>query len=103
VRQADGVVWFRFEDICDGPRSQLDYVEIARMFHTVLVSGIPVMDESMESQARRFMALVDEFYDRNVKLIVSAAAQPDALYRGKWLTEFRRTQPAAGDAVPRLP
>jgi cell division protein ZapE len=93
VRQADGVVWFRFEDICDGPRSQLDYVEIARMCHTVLVSGIPVMDESMESQARRFMALVDEFYDRNVKLIVSAEVPPEGLYRGKWLTrEFQRTR-----------
>ena len=93
MRQADGIVWFRFEDICDGPRSQLDYVEIARIYHTVLVSGIPVMDESMENQARRFMALVDEFYDRNVKLIVSAEAQPEGLYRGKWLTnEFQRTR-----------
>jgi cell division protein ZapE len=91
-RQADGVVWFRFTDICDGPRSQLDYVEIARMFHTVLVSDIPVMDESLENQARRFMALVDEFYDRKVKLIVSAAAPPEALYQGKWLPfEFQRT------------
>ncbi|OOG25239.1 cell division protein ZapE [Thioalkalivibrio denitrificans] len=92
VRQADGVVWFRFPDICDGPRSQLDYVEIARMCHTVLVSGIPVMDEGMENQARRFMALVDEFYDRNVKLIVSAQTPPDRLYQGKWLSrEFQRT------------
>ncbi|ACL72674.1 AFG1 family ATPase [Thioalkalivibrio sulfidiphilus HL-EbGr7] len=91
-RLADGVVWFRFPDICDGPRSQLDYVEIARMFHTVLVSDIPVMDESMENQARRFMALVDEFYDRKVKLIVSAEASADQLYQGKWLPfEFQRT------------
>lgn len=92
VREADGVVWFRFADLCDGPRSQLDYVEIARLFHTVLVSGIPAMDESRENQARRFMALVDEFYDRKVKLIVSAAAPPEDLYRGKWLAfEFQRT------------
>lgn len=91
-RQADGVIWFRFRDICDGPRSQLDYVEIARMFHTVLLSEVPVMDEGMENQARRFMALVDEFYDRKVKLILSAQTPPEALYRGKWLPfEFQRT------------
>ncbi|MDX9768685.1 MAG: cell division protein ZapE, partial [Ectothiorhodospiraceae bacterium] len=90
-RVADGVVWFRFADLCDGPRSQLDYVEIARQFHSVLLSDVPVMDERLESPARRFMALVDEFYDRNVKLIVAAAAAPEALYRGSHLNfEFRR-------------
>ncbi|MFN2350097.1 MAG: cell division protein ZapE [Thioalkalivibrio sp.] len=91
-RLADGVVWFRFTDVCDGPRSQLDYVEIARVFHTVLISEIPVMDEGNENQARRFMALVDEFYDRKAKLIVSAEAPADQLYQGNWLPfEFQRT------------
>ena len=110
-RVADGVVWFRFKDICDGPRSQLDYVKIARMFHTVLVSDVPMMDESMENPARRFMAMVDEFYDRNVKLILSAAVPPEALYEGKWLPfEFQRTlsrlhemQSRAYLAQPHLP
>ena len=91
-RLADGVVWFDFTDICDGPRGQADYIELARCFHTVLISNIPVMDWQMENQARRFLTLVDEFYDRNVKLIVAAAAAPDALYVGKKLEfEFLRT------------
>ena len=92
-RHADGVVWFDFYDICDGPRSQNDYIEIARCYQTVLVSNIPVLDEELEDQSRRFIALVDEFYDRNVKLIVSAAAPLETLYRGRRLSfEFRRTR-----------
>jgi cell division protein ZapE len=91
-RCAKGIVWFNFEDICDGPRSQADYIEIARWYPTVLVSGLPVFDASSEDQARRFIALVDEFYDRNVKLILSAAGRIDDLYRGKRLRfEFERT------------
>ncbi len=91
-READGVVWFDFVAICDGPRSQTDYIEIAHCFHTVLISGIPMMDGHMENQARRFLNLVDEFYDRNIKLIVSAAAPVDKLYQGKKLQfEYRRT------------
>ncbi|MGB5586908.1 MAG: cell division protein ZapE [Gammaproteobacteria bacterium] len=92
-RRAEGVVWFTFEAICDGPRSQLDYIEIARSFHSVLVSEVPCFDETTENQARRFIALVDEFYDRNVKLIVSAAVPIDQLYAGQHLDfEFRRTR-----------
>lgn len=91
-RHADGVVWFDFRAICDGPRSQTDYIEIARCFHTVFISGIPIMDWQMEDQARRFLNLVDEFYDRNVKLIVSAAAPPQQIYQGSKLAfEYRRT------------
>ncbi|MCG5511210.1 cell division protein ZapE [Ectothiorhodospira lacustris] len=90
-RLADGVVWFHFKDICDGPRSQLDYVEIAREFHTVLISGLPVMDAAMENAARRFLALVDEFYDRKVKLIISAEARPEQIYQGQRLRfEYQR-------------
>ncbi|MCP5420630.1 MAG: cell division protein ZapE [Gammaproteobacteria bacterium] len=91
-RMADGVVWFDFTDICDGPRSQTDYLEIARCFHTVLISAVPVMDWQMENQARRFVNLVDVFYDHGVKLVLSAAAAPDALYRGERLKfEYQRT------------
>jgi len=91
-RHADGVVWFRFTDICAGPRSQLDYIEIARAYHTVLVSDIPVLNADLEDEARRFVALVDEFYDRRVKLAVSAAVTLEQLYSGKRLAfEFQRT------------
>lgn len=90
-RQADGVVWFNFSAICDGPRSQTDYLEIARCFHTVLISEVPVMDWQMENQARRFLNLVDAFYDHKVKLIISAAAPITEIYQGKQLTfEFQR-------------
>lgn len=90
--EADGVVWFNFRAICDGPRGTNDYIEIARCFHTVLISNLPVMDWQMENQARRLINLVDEFYDRGVKLILSAAAPPLELYRGERLKfEFQRT------------
>jgi len=91
-RCANGVVWFDFHDICDGPRSQQDYIEIARWYPTVIVSGIPVLSAEKENQARRFVALVDEFYDRKVKLVLSAAAGIESLYTGQKLTcEFQRT------------
>jgi cell division protein ZapE len=90
-RLADGVVWFDFRAICDGPRSQADYIEIARCFHTVLISNIPVLDWQQENQARRLLNLVDAFYDRGVKLIVSAAAPVLELYQGSLLKfEFQR-------------
>jgi cell division protein ZapE len=88
----DGVVWFDFDAICDGPRSQADYLAIAAEFHTVLVSAVPQLSVEMENQARRFIALVDEFYDRRVKLILSAAVPAEALYAGEKLRfEFDRT------------
>ncbi|MDE2091378.1 MAG: AFG1 family ATPase [Gammaproteobacteria bacterium] len=91
-QHADGVAWFRFQDICGGPRSQLDYIEIARSYHTVLVSDIPQLGADLEDEARRFVVLVDEFYDRRVKLAISATAGIDSLYRGKRLSfEFQRT------------
>lgn len=87
------VVWFDFEALCTGPRSQSDYVEIARDYHTVLVGRIPVLGAAQEDPARRFIALVDEFYDRGVKLVVSAAAAPAGLYTGDKLRfEFERTR-----------
>ena len=90
---ADGVIWFDFEAICDGPRSQDDYIELSRLYQTVLVSGVPQFDATLENQARRFIALVDEFYDRRVKLILSAAASVADIYQGRKLTnEFARTR-----------
>jgi cell division protein ZapE len=92
-RAADGVIWFEFASICDGPRSQDDYIELSRLYQTVLVSNVPVFDVTLENQARRFIALVDEFYDRRVKLILSAAVPATELYRGERLKhDFLRTQ-----------
>jgi cell division protein ZapE len=91
-RYAKGVAWFDFPEICDGPRSQEDYIEIARWYPTVIISNVPKLDKELENQARRFIALVDEFYDRKVKLVLSAAAPADALYCGERLKfEFQRT------------
>lgn len=89
---APGVVWFDFHELCGGPRGQADYIEIARRFHTVLISGIPRMMPERGAEARRFSWLVDEFYDRRVKLIVSAEVQTSALYAGMPNAgEFART------------
>ena len=91
-RSAKGIAWFSFDALCDGPRSQADYIEIARWFPSVILSGVPELDPMREDQARRFIALVDEFYDRRVKLIVAAAASPENLYKGNRLEfEYQRT------------
>ena len=93
VREAAGVAWFDFSDLCEGPRSQQDYIEIARCYHTVIVQNVPVLGRDDEDAARRFIALVDEFYDRRVNLILSTAASIDSLYQGTRLTfEFERTR-----------
>lgn len=90
---ADDVAWFDFAALCDGPRSQNDYIELARRFHAVLVSDIPRLGGASDDQARRFINLVDEFYDRNVKLMVSAAVPLRELYSGGRLGfEFERTR-----------
>jgi cell division protein ZapE len=92
-KSADGVIWFDFKAICDGPRSQDDYIEVARCYQTVLVSDVPRFDTTLENQARRFIALVDEFYDRRVKLILSAETGLGDLYRGNKLHHaFVRTR-----------
>ena len=91
-RRAGGVVWFDFNELCGGPRSQNDYLEIASQFHTVLLSNVPYMPVNMASPARRFTWLVDVLYDRRVKLILSAAVPPEALYtEGPLAHEFPRT------------
>jgi|TARA_B100001964_G_scaffold243101_1_gene320033 cell division protein ZapE len=92
-RCGDGVAWFEFDDICAGPRSQNDYIELARIFQTILISNVPCFGYKTEDKARRFISLVDELYDRNVKLILSAAEPAIALYQGELLEfEFQRTQ-----------
>jgi cell division protein ZapE len=92
-RHADGAIWFAFKELCEGPRGQADYIEIARCYHTVFLTDVPVLGPDAENAARRFISLVDEFYDRAVKLIVSAAAPVPELYRGSKLTfEFERTK-----------
>ncbi len=89
---ASGVVWFDFPELCDGPRGVADYIEIARQFQTVFVQDIPHMDDMDNDRAKRFISMVDEFYDRNVKLLVSAQAPAQRLYGGKRLArEFART------------
>jgi cell division protein ZapE len=92
VCESGGVVWFDFRALCAGPRSQNDYIEIARDYQSVIVSDVPILDSLHEDEARRFIALVDELYDRNVNLIVSAAASPTELYRGERVAfQFERT------------
>jgi cell division protein ZapE len=92
LRRAGGVIWFDFDTLCGGPRSQNDYLEIASRFHIVILSGVPVMSAAMSSEARRFTWLVDVLYDHKVKLLMSAEVAPDELYKdGMLATEFQRT------------
>lgn len=92
MRRAGGVVWFDFKTLCGGPRSQNDYLEIASQFHTVILSDVPQMGAGMSSEARRFTWLVDILYDQRVKLVISAAVEPQELYMaGAMAGEFVRT------------
>lgn len=89
--ECDDVVLFSFDAICGGPRSQNDYIELAQCYHAVLISDVPQMGAHNDDAARRFIALVDEFYERRVKLIMSGAAPLDELYtQGKLDFEFKR-------------
>ncbi|MBN2885313.1 MAG: AFG1 family ATPase, partial [Chromatiaceae bacterium] len=76
------VAWFDFAALCATPRAAADYIEIAREFHSVLLSGVPRLGPREEAAARRFLLLVDEFYDRRIKLLLSAAAPLESLYLG---------------------
>jgi cell division protein ZapE len=92
VRKAGGVIWFDFETLCNGPRSQNDYLEISSQFHTVLLQDVPQMGAGMSSAARRFTWLVDVLYDQKVKLIMSAQVVENELYTvGAMAQEFQRT------------
>jgi len=93
LRNGESTIWFDFEQICDGPRSQNDYIEISRLYQSVLISRVPRFTPVLENQARRFIALIDEFYDRKVKLVMSAEVAIEALYAGERLKhEFERTR-----------
>lgn len=92
-RVDEDVAWFDFRELCDGPRSQNDYIELAREFHAVLVANVEQLGKRQEDIARRFINLVDEFYDRGVKLILTAETSIEELYQGERLTfEFERTR-----------
>jgi cell division protein ZapE len=80
LRRAGTIIWFDFNTLCGGPRSQNDYLEIASRFHTVILSGVPMMSAAMSSEARRFTWLIDVFYDQGVKLLMSAEVEPEELY-----------------------
>ena len=87
------VVWFAFKQICEGARSAFDYVELAKIYHAVILSGVPQMHESASDGARRFISLVDELYDRRVKLVIAAEVPIAQLYTGEKLRfEFERTE-----------
>ena len=89
---SSGVAWFAFSALCEGPRSVADYIEIARDFHSVLISGVPCFSADNEDAARRFVYLIDELYDRHVNVLLSAEAEVMALYKGHRLQrEFERT------------
>jgi cell division protein ZapE len=92
LHMADGVVWFDFQTLCCGPRSQNDYLEISKQFHTVILSGVPYMPPRMTNEARRFIWLIDVLYDLKNKLILSAEVPaPDLYTEGQITSEFSRT------------
>ena len=89
---AEGAVWFDFHELCDGPRAAADYIELARTYHTVVLSYVPLLTSDDDNSTRRFINLVDEFYDRGVKLLIGAEAPMQELYLGTKLRfEFERT------------
>ncbi|HEY5602738.1 MAG TPA: cell division protein ZapE [Gammaproteobacteria bacterium] len=89
---AENIVWFEFEELCAGPRATIDYIELARRYEFVIISNVHKMNASHDDIARRFINLVDEFYDRDTGLIISANAWPGDLYGGqRFVFEFERT------------
>jgi cell division protein ZapE len=92
-KRADSILWFEFDALCDGPRAVADYIALAKAGPAIIVSNVPQFTIYTEDQAKRFVLLVDEFYDRHVKLILSAAAPITELYDGERLrAEFGRTE-----------
>jgi cell division protein ZapE len=92
-KSSGGVLFVTFEQLCKTARSQNDYIELSKLYHTILLADVPQMNSSMDDAARRFVALVDEFYERKVKLIISAAVALGDLYTsGQLEFEFRRCQ-----------
>jgi cell division protein ZapE len=92
VRESENVIWFEFAALCEGPRSPADYIAIASEYQSVVISNVPVLNDTADNAARRFISVIDEFYDRGVNVIISAAAAPSELYKGEKLKfEFQRT------------
>ena len=91
-REAAGVAWFSFEELCARPLGARDYLTLAANFHTVLLEDIPELGPENRNEAARFVALIDALYEAKVKLVASAAAEPDSLYpTGDGSFEFERT------------
>ncbi len=91
-KRAGSLVWFAFATLCEGPRSQIDYLELARRFSVIVVSDVPRLSPDMSNAARRFTWLIDVFYDHRVKLLVSAEVAAGDLYReGPNSRDFART------------
>jgi cell division protein ZapE len=92
-RAARGVARFSFDDLCEKPLGGADYLRIAHEFHTVIHDRVPVLTPEKRNPTKRFIALIDTFYDNAVKLVASAGAEPAALYQGdgRETEEFRRT------------
>lgn len=92
IKVCEDIAWFHFKELCDGPRSQNDYIELARLYHTIILESVPQMGAGQDDQARRFIHLVDEFYDRSVKLIIASDTPLLELYTsGNLSFEFQRT------------
>ena len=92
IKLAQGSLWVSFKEICEGPRSAKDYIEICSEFHSLFISNVPIMKGSNDDSARRFIALVDECYERNVNLILSMETELEQIYSGERLLEpFKRT------------
>ena len=92
--QAQGVARFTFAELCVEPLGASDYIALAQRFHTLIIDGVPVMDFDRRNHAKRFIALIDTLYERHVKLVASAEAEPEALYlggTGPESLEFKRT------------
>jgi cell division protein ZapE len=93
IRCADSIVWLDFSTLCKQSRSAHDYIELAKCYHTILISNVEQMGADNEDVARRFITMLDEFYDNGVTLIISAEVSVDDLYNGKMLAfEFERTK-----------
>ena len=92
LRESENVIWFEFAALCEGPRSPADYIAIASEYQSVVISNVPVLHDTADNAARRFISVIDEFYDRGVNVVMSAAAAPNDLYQGEKLKfEFQRT------------
>jgi len=92
ARESENVIWFEFAALCEGPRSPADYVAIASEYQSVIIANVPVFGVDADNAARRFISVIDEFYDRGVNVIISAASPPQELYKGEKLKfEFQRT------------